>query len=98
MGYNCVFHPKDTTDVTSIDFYQTDNIVRYNIQKKDSTAIDTIANIKYDLKELNPNKTKLTIINVTLSRKGNIQNWKMLKEASKEYESWLKQNLIKNID
>lgn len=98
MGYNCVFHPKDTTDVTSLDFYQTDNIVRYSIQKKDSTAIDTIANIKYDLKELKPNKTKLTIINVTLSRKGNIQNWKMLREASKEYESWLKQNLIKKID
>ncbi len=98
MGYNCVFHPRDTTQIESIDFYQTDNIVRYSIQKKDSTAIDTIANIKYDLKELKPNKTKLTIINVTLSKKGNIQNWKVLKEASKEYESWLKQNLIKRID
>lgn len=73
----------------SIDCYQTDD--NYLI-------LDTIGNIKYELREINPSKTKLTIINVTLSKEGNIQNWKTLKNLSKQYESWLKENIIEKID
>ena len=94
MGYNCHFNKKDSTNVSSIDYFQTDNVIRYY---GDSLILDTIANIKYQLTEINPNKTKLTIINVTLSQEGSIQNWKTLKSLSKEYDIWFKENFIKKI-
>lgn len=95
LGYNCDFHERDTTKLGSMNYYQTNNIIRYY---RDSIVIDTIANVKYELIELNSNKTKLTIINITLSEDGNIQNWKTLKSLSKNYSSWLKNNLIEKID
>ena len=95
LGYNCVFHEGNSSDYINIGYYQTDNIIR---QADNSIVIDTIANIKYRLEEVKPNKTKLTIINVTLSKDGNIQNWKTLKFLSRHYSSWLKENLIEKID
>lgn len=98
LGYNCIFNEGDSLHYRKIGYYQTDNIVRYYIQDNDSVVLDTIANIKYQLEELKPNKTKLTIINVTLTKEGNIQDWKNLKYFSKQYEMWLKENLIQKID
>ncbi|MFV0537408.1 MAG: hypothetical protein ACK5M3_08550 [Dysgonomonas sp.] len=94
MGYDCHFHEKDSTEIRSIDYFQTDNVIRYY---GDSSILDTIANIKYQLTEINPNKTRLTIINVTLSKEGSIQNWKKLKAVSKQYNIWLKENFIEKI-
>jgi hypothetical protein len=65
--------------------------------RKDSVSCDTIANIKYELTEINPNKTRLTIINVTLSKEGNVQNWKLLRLLNREYKKWLKNNLVEKI-
>ena len=89
LGYNCDFYERDSTIYHSIAYHQTDNIIRY--------YNDTIANVKYELKEINPNKTKLTLINVTLSKEGNIQNWKTLKTFSQQYSLWLKENLIEKV-
>lgn len=94
MGYNCSFNKRDSTNIRSVDYFQTDNVIRYY---GDSIILDTIANIKYQLTEINPNKTKLTIINVTLSQEGSIQNWKTLRSLSKEYDIWFKENFIKKI-
>jgi len=91
LGYNCDFYKKDYP-ITS--YYQTDNIIRYY---EKSIVIDTIASVKYELEEIKPNKTKLTVINVTLSKDGNIQNWRTLKSLSKIYSSWLKENLIEKV-
>ena len=96
LGYNCDFYPQDSSNYNIRAYYQTDNIIRY-YDKHYDIVIDTIANVKYELEEINPNKTKLTIINVTLSKKGNIQNWKTMKYLSKEYSSWLKKNLIEKV-
>ncbi|WP_050701385.1 hypothetical protein [Dysgonomonas sp. BGC7] len=94
LGYNCDFYKVDSISYRSESYYQTDNIIRrYN----DTIIFDTIANVKYQLMEINPNKTKLTIINVTLSRKGQIQDWKELRSLSKRYDEWLKDNLIEKI-
>ena len=98
LGYNCIFNERDSLRYPSFAYYQTDNIVRYYEYDKNSYVLDTIANIKYELVELNPNKTKFTIINVTLSKDGNVQNWKTLKNVSEQYESWLKKNLIEKIN
>lgn len=95
LGYNCDFHERDSSKYGSISFYQTDNILQYY---QDSIIVDTIASMKYELEELSSNKTKLTIINVTLSEEGNIQNWKKLKALSKTYSSLLKDNLIEKIE
>jgi len=94
LGYNCDSHemPSHTYD-GRFAYYQTDNIVRYY----DKQIFDTIASIKYFLEEIKPNKTKLTIINVTLSKEGHIQDWKTLKRLSKLYSSWLKENLIEKV-
>lgn len=108
LGYNCeLYNQEDTINehnrsysFTGIgSYYQTDNIVRYSsIDNKDAVVFDTIANIKYKLIELDPNKTRLTIINVTIFENGAFQDWKQLKSASRQYESWLKENLIEKID
>lgn len=91
IGYNCDFYEKDYP-ITS--YYQTDNIIRYY---EKTIVIDTIASVKYELEEISPNKTKLTVINVTLSKEGNIQNWKTLKSLSKQYSLWLKENWIEKV-
>lgn len=94
LGYNCDYYERDSSDYRRTAYYQTDNMVRlYN----KSIVIDTLASVKYELQEVNPGKTKLTIINVTLSKKGNIQNWKTLKALTKQYSSWLKENLIEKV-
>jgi hypothetical protein len=102
LGYNCEYHdsitqspPNQYYDGVVREYYQTDNIIRY----WDNTTIrDTIANVKYTLTAIKPNKTKLTLLNVTLSEEGNVQNWKVLKDLSKQYNHWLKNNLIEKID
>ena len=101
LGYNCDFHKIDMHERDSltygfITYYQTDNIVRY-YDKQKTSGIDTIASVKYELEEINPQKTKLTIINVVLSKESNIQNWRTLKYLSKEYSKWLKENLIEKV-
>ena len=93
LGYNCDFYEKEYPCVA---YYQTDNIIRY-YDKQNSIVVDTIAGIKYELEEINPKKTKITIINVTLSKEGNIQNWKTLRSLSKQYSSWLKENWIEKV-
>ncbi len=94
LGYNCHFHAGDTSYYYNAPYYQTDNIIRHH---KYSISADTIASIKYALEEINPNKTRLTIINVTLSKEGNIQDWKMLKALSNNYSAWLKKNWIEKV-
>jgi len=95
LGYNCDFYENDFSERRVPSYYQTDNIIRLH---DNSIVIDTIANVKYLLTEINPNKTELTIINVTLPKEGNIQDWKVLKYLSKQYASWLKDNLIEKIE
>jgi hypothetical protein len=104
LGYNCEYYPDSVIPnmydsyfvVTAGGYYQTDNIIRFC--NSDSIHCDTIANIKYELTEINPHKSKLTLINVTLSKKGNIQNWRVLKSLSKQYDQWIKGNLIEKLD
>jgi len=84
LGYNCDFYERDPLKYKKeISYYQTDNLIRRFDNSYTSFVIDTIANIKYMLEEVKPNKTKLTIINVTLSEEGNIQNWRRLKYLSR---------------
>ena len=96
LGYNCDFqkHSRFGPDFTG-GYYQSDNIIRY---WSDTLIMDTIANVKYELNELNDEKTMLRIINVTLTREGNIQDWKTLKSMSKRYNRWLKNNMIEEIN
>jgi len=94
LGYNCDFHANDTTGLGNRVYYQTNNIVRYY---GDTMVIDTIANVKYQLTELKPGKTRITIINVTLSKEGHMQDWRDLKAISKTYNIWLRDNLVEKI-
>jgi len=94
LGYNCDFYEGFPVEYnSSMTYYQTDNIILY----EGATITDTIASVKYELVEINSNKTKITIINVTLPKDGNIQNWKTLKGWSKQYASLLKHHLIEKI-
>ena len=43
------------------------------------------------------NKTKIEIINVTLSEDGNIQRWQTLKFLRKQYKNLLKEQVIRKI-
>ena len=94
LGYKCDFIEISTQNYWDKGYYQINNIIQtYN----DSIIQDTILNVKFSLLELKPNKTKITLINVTLSEDGNIQNWRYLKALSKQYDIWLKNNLIEKI-
>ena len=95
LGYNCDYHKYSGMGSDAVGYYQSDNIVRY---WSDTLILDTIANVKYELNELNDNKTILKIVNVTLTKEGNIQNWKTLKSMSKRYNIWLKNNMIEKIE
>jgi hypothetical protein len=95
LGYKCDYYNDSAKTHWNKGYYQINNIVQtYN----DSIIQDTILNVKFDLFELKPNKTRITLINVTLSQEGNIQNWRYLKALSKQYDIWLKNNLIEKID
>lgn len=100
LGFNCDFHPADTVKPNEergrpMAYYQTDNIT---FADHYSYARDTILNIKYRLHENKPGKTKIEIINVTLKRNGNIQDWKQLKRLSRYYSKLLKNKLIEKIE
>jgi hypothetical protein len=95
LGYNCDYHKYSGLGSDVEGYYQSDNIIRY---WSDTLIMDTIANVKYELEEWNDNKTILRIVNITLTKEGNIQNWKTLKSMSKRYNIWLKNNMIEKID
>lgn len=102
LGYNCDFYEGDSAVVDSVirpvtylaPYYQTDNIIR---TYGDSIISDTTASVKYRLEEVKPNRTRLTIINVTFPQEGNIQDWRTLKHLSEQYSRWLNQNWIEKV-
>lgn len=101
LGYNCDYY-NDTIEIYGQDsslifpgYYQTDNLLAV---WKGSSEIDTLSNIKYYLNEVSSKETKIEIINVTLPKQGNIQNWKYLKSLSKKYKELVKYNLIDKIN
>lgn len=94
LGYKCDYCNSYSKNHWNKGYYQINNIVRID---NDSIIQDTILNVKFDLYELKPNKTKITLINVTLSEEGNVQNWRYLKALSKQYDIWFKTNLIEKL-
>ena len=101
LGYNVNYHENldDSTNISEyrsrkIPYYQTDNIVIYD---NNSNPIDTILNVKYTMSEPKENKTKIEIINVTLSEDGNIQRWQTLKFLRKQYKNMLEEQVIRKI-
>ncbi len=98
LGYNVDFYKnlEDSTTIRkyksrNIPYYQTDNIVIYD---DTSNPIDTILNVKYTLNEPKENRTKIEIINITLSEDGNIQKWQTLKYLRKQYKKALEKQVI----
>ena len=101
LGYNVDYHENLEDSVTikkyrsrKMPYYQTDNIIIYD---DNSIPIDTILNVKYTLYEPKENKTKIEIINVTLSEEGNIQRWQTLKYLRKQYKNMLEKQMIKKV-
>lgn len=101
LGYNVDFHKnlEDSTTIKkywsrNIPYYQTDNVIIYDDNLK---PIDTILNVKYTLYEPKENKTKIEILNVTLSEDGNIQRWQTLKHLRKQYKKIIEKQVIKKL-
>ena len=94
LGYNWTFVNDTLSNPWKQGYYQIENL---SMQKYEY-VVDTIKNVKFDLIEINPNKTKINLINVTLNKPGNVQNWKYLKRFSKDYKGYLRDNFIKEID
>ena len=100
LGYNVEYY-ENTEDSTTlqryssrnIPYYQTDNI----IIKNKSYGVDTIKQVKYTLHQLNSRKTKIEIINVTLTNSGSIQRWQTLKYMRKQYKKLLEKELIQEV-
>lgn len=102
MGYNVEYHQaeNDSTAIglssaQSIPYYQTDSIVLFDNYTK---TTDTILSVKYQLNEVKKNRTDIRIINVTLTKEGNIQRWQLLKSLRNEYKRKLKKQWIKEMD
>ena len=101
LGYNVDIYEnlEDSTTIKkyrsrNIPYYQTDNIIIYDDNSK---AIDTILNVKDTLSEPKENRTKIEIINVTLSEDGNIQRWQTLKYLRKQYKKTMEKQVIEKI-
>ena len=94
LGYDWSFVNDTLSNPWNQGYYQVGNISMQKYQY----VVDTIKNVKFDLIEINQNKTKINLINVTLNKPGNIQSWKYLKRLSKDYRGYLKDNFIKEID
>lgn len=101
LGYNVDYYENLEGSTTvkkyrsrKIPYYQTDNIVIYDDNSK---PIDTILNVKYSMFEPKENKTKIEIINVTLSEDGNIQRWQTLKFLRKQYKNMIEKQVIKKM-
>jgi len=75
-------------------YYQIDSIVI----KEKGLPFDTIKNIKFKLREINENKTKVEVINVELKNPGNIQNWKYLRHLNRFYKSQIKKDFLNKIE
>ncbi len=94
LGYPCDYFKDSTENYLDEGYYQINNVIQtYN----DSIIRDTILSVKFGLFTLKPNKTRISLINVTLSPEGNIQNWRYLRALSKQYDIWLKNNLIEKV-
>ena len=93
LGYNCDYYSYSNND-NPAGYYQSDHITRY---WENNHVRDTIVNIKYELTELKPDKTKLRLINVTLKEERTVQDWRELKRLSKEYRLWFEEHVIKKI-
>lgn len=74
-------------------YYQIQNVV----VEEDDIIIDTLKNVKFTLYEIKEGKTKIEIINVQLSKPGNIQDWKYLRSLSRFYKGQIKKSLIEPI-
>lgn len=101
LGYNVDYYKNLEDSITikkyrsrKIPYYQTDNIIIYDDNEK---PIDTILNVKYTLYEAKENKTRIEIINVTLSEDGNIQRWQTLKYLRKQYKKTFEKQVINKI-
>lgn len=102
LGYNIDYYenPKDSAAIEDyysprkFPYYQTDNIVIYDDKSK---PVDTILNIKYTLYELSEKKTRVEIINLTLSKDGNIQRWQTLKYFRKQYKKTIEKQVVNKI-
>ena len=100
LGYNVEYYENTEDSITlqryssrNIPYYQTDNI----IIKNKSYGVDTIKQVKYTLHQLNSRKTKIEIINVTLTNSGSIQRWQTLKYMRKQYKKLLEKELIQEV-
>lgn len=96
MGYEWKYQTDSTTNFSYdqyLDYYQIDQVVIQN----DQVIIDTLKNIKFDLIELNENKTRVDLINVELNRPGQIQDWKYLKRMSQFYQNQIHEGILKKV-
>ena len=77
-----------------LKYYQIDNVVL----TEGGVPFDTLKNIKFDLYEVNPNKTRIEIINIEMQKSGNIQDWRYLKKLNKFYKFKMRDGFLKEIN
>lgn len=97
LGYSCRYvndSLQNSKYYNYSGFYQIDTV----LIKGWPEEYDTLKNIKFTLTELNENKTSVELINVELSKPGNIQNWRYLKQLSKRYKRQLKKEFLDVLD
>ena len=96
LGYEWTYH-QDT--ISNKDYYN--EFGYYQIKDvlviEDEIVIDTLKSVKFALRPLKENKTKIELINIELSRPGQIQDWKYLRSLSRFYKHQMKKSLIEPI-
>lgn len=74
-------------------FYQVENVVLDN----GFMTADTLKNVKFFVEQINESKVRLHIINVTLMKEGDIQDWRILKSFHRSYKKRVKKQLIEKL-
>ena len=101
LGYDVEQHKVSyPSDLKFREYYippylQTNNVIIYD---EHSNPVDTISNIKYSLEQINENKTRIEIINVTLDNDLDLQKWQVLKQLQKKYEFIVQDQFVKELE
>lgn len=96
MGYQYEYEKADHGDRLynyHDGYYKIDSVLIHEEYYK-----DTIKQIIFAIDSINENKVKVHIINVTLMREGQIQDWKELRRYHRWYKKKIKKGLIKELE
>ena len=95
LGYDWTLHTRTRLDQNYAprQYYQIDQV----LLKDKEVIVDTLKNIKFELRAIKENKTEIAVLNVELKEPGNIQDWRYLRSLRRFYKSEIEVEFLNKI-